>query len=65
MSGSSLPPPVDGAGNVDRNAAPPLGQSLPERILVPYPVESALPGIMCDDNRDPLFHRRTFTVPQN
>ncbi|WP_246614261.1 AbfB domain-containing protein [Paractinoplanes bogorensis] len=48
---------------VNRNAAPPIGQTLPERILVPYPVESALSGIMRNDNRDLMFYRRTFTVP--
>ncbi|BCJ75291.1 hypothetical protein CS0771_48350 [Catellatospora sp. IY07-71] len=58
-----LNPATDGAGNVNRNAAPPLGQTLPERILVPYPVESALSGIMRNDNRDLMFYRRTFTVP--
>ncbi|MFD8064761.1 AbfB domain-containing protein [Streptomyces parvulus] len=60
-----LNPPADGAGNVDRNAAPPVGQTLPERILVPYPVESALSGIMRNDNRDLMFYKRSFTVPQN
>ncbi|MFI9006045.1 AbfB domain-containing protein [Actinosynnema sp. NPDC053489] len=59
-----LNPATDAAGNVDRYAAPPLGQTLPERILVPYPVESALSGIMRNDNRDLMFYRRTFTVPQ-
>ncbi|GAA1304145.1 AbfB domain-containing protein [Saccharothrix xinjiangensis] len=59
-----LNPATDGAGNVNRYAAPPLGQTLPERILVPYPVESALSGIMRNDNRDLMFYRRTFTVPQ-
>ncbi|WP_433222601.1 AbfB domain-containing protein [Dactylosporangium sp. CS-047395] len=58
-----LNPATDGAGNVNRNAAPPIGQTLPERILVPYPVESALSGIMRNDNRDLMFYRRTFTVP--
>ncbi|MET7509671.1 AbfB domain-containing protein [Streptomyces albidoflavus] len=58
-----LNPPVDGSGNVNREAAPPLGQTLPERILVPYPVESALSGIQRNDNRDLMFYRRTFTVP--
>ncbi|WP_229074298.1 AbfB domain-containing protein [Actinoplanes sp. DH11] len=58
-----LNPATDAAGNVNRNAAPPLGQTLPERILVPYPVESALSGIMRNDNRDLMFYRRTFTVP--
>ncbi|MDX3189806.1 AbfB domain-containing protein [Streptomyces sp. MN03-5084-2B] len=57
--------PATGAnGSVDRYAAPPLGQTLPERILVPYPVESALSGIMRNDDRDLMFYRRTFTVPQ-
>ncbi|WP_238006821.1 hypothetical protein KZZ52_24540 [Dactylosporangium sp. AC04546] len=58
-----LDPATDGAGNVNRNAAPPLSQTLPERIPVPYPVESALSGIMRNDNRDLMFYRRTFTVP--
>ncbi|MET9930898.1 MULTISPECIES: AbfB domain-containing protein [unclassified Streptomyces] len=60
-----LNPPADASGNVDRNAAPPLGQTLPERILVPYPVESALSGIMRNDNRDLMFYKRSFTVPRN
>ncbi|WNV86203.1 AbfB domain-containing protein [Umezawaea sp. Da 62-37] len=59
-----LNPATDGSGGVNRNAAPPLGQTLPERVLVPYPVESALSGIMRNDNRDLMFYRRTFTVPQ-
>ncbi|KUL22100.1 AbfB domain-containing protein [Actinoplanes awajinensis] len=58
-----LNPATDGSGNVNRNAAPPIGQTLPERINVPYPVESALSGIMRNDNRDLMFYRRTFTVP--
>ncbi|WP_394618574.1 AbfB domain-containing protein [Lentzea sp. JNUCC 0626] len=60
-----LNPATDGAGNVNRYAAPPLGQTLPERVLVPYPIESALSGIMRNDNRDLMFYRRTFTVPPN
>ncbi|MER7574973.1 AbfB domain-containing protein [Streptomyces sp. NPDC126514] len=60
-----LNPPTDSSGNVNRNAAPPVGQTLPERILVPYPVESALSGIMRNDNRDLMFYKRTFTVPQS
>ncbi|MFB8026696.1 AbfB domain-containing protein [Streptomyces sp. NPDC056465] len=58
-----LNPATDGAGNVNRYAAPPVGQTLPERILVPYPVESALSGIMRNDNRDLMFYKRSFTVP--
>ncbi|MDR6322247.1 AbfB domain-containing protein [Actinoplanes couchii] len=60
-----LNPATGTGGTVDRNAAPPIGQTLPERILVPYPVESALSGIMRNDNRDLMFYRRTFTVPPN
>jgi hypothetical protein len=47
------------------NDAPVFGQILPERINVPFPVESALSGIMRapGDNRHYLFYRRLFTVP--
>ncbi|MBU2668133.1 AbfB domain-containing protein [Actinoplanes bogorensis] len=47
------------------NDAPQFGVTLPERINVPYPVESALSGVMrpANDNRHYLFYRRTFTVP--
>jgi len=48
------------AGSADLNA-PPVGQSLPERILVPYPVESALSGIMRLEER--MWYRRTIEVP--
>ncbi|WP_009943530.1 glycoside hydrolase family 2 [Saccharopolyspora erythraea] len=41
--------------------APPFGQRLPERILVPYPTESALSGIQRHEDR--MWYRRTFTVP--
>ncbi|WP_326568681.1 sugar-binding domain-containing protein [Amycolatopsis rhabdoformis] len=40
----------------------PFGQHLPERILVPYPVESALSGIMRHETR--MWYRRTFAVPE-
>ncbi|MFE2508222.1 PA14 domain-containing protein [Streptomyces naganishii] len=40
---------------------PPVGQSLAERILVPYPVESQLSGI--ERHEDRMWYRRTFTVP--
>ena len=45
--------------------APQFGTTLPERVNVPFPVESALSGIKrpADDNRHYLFYRRTFTVP--
>ncbi|MGH9061533.1 MAG: sugar-binding domain-containing protein, partial [Acidimicrobiales bacterium] len=43
--------------------APPIGRSLAERILVPYPVESALSGIMRHETQ--MWYRRTFQVPNN
>jgi hypothetical protein len=45
----------------DVGQAPPVGQSLGERVLVPYPIESALSGIQRHEDR--MFYRRTFTVP--
>jgi hypothetical protein len=42
--------------------APPLNKALPERILVPFPVESALSGVM--QRADRVWYRRTFTVPR-
>ncbi|XVV13153.1 AbfB domain-containing protein [Actinoplanes sp. CA-131856] len=47
-----------GASNI---ATPPTGQTLGEEILVPYPIESALSGIM--RRQDYSYYRRTFTVP--
>ncbi|OZM72218.1 glycoside hydrolase family 2 [Amycolatopsis antarctica] len=41
--------------------APPFGQPLGERILVPYPAESALSGIQ--RHEDNMWYRRTFEVP--
>ena len=46
----------------ERGEAPPVGRQLPERILVPFPVESALSGVMKHQNR--LWYRRLFTVPR-
>lgn len=40
---------------------PPVGRNLPERILVPYPVESQLSGLQRHEDR--MWYRRTFTVP--
>ncbi|KAF7324726.1 Alpha-L-arabinofuranosidase B [Mycena kentingensis (nom. inval.)] len=40
---------------------PPINQTLAETILVPYPMESALSGIMRHETNS--FYRRTFTVP--
>ncbi len=40
----------------------PIGKNLSERILVPFPVESALSGVMKHAER--LWYRRLFTVPK-
>ncbi|CAM4012608.1 AbfB domain-containing protein [Kibdelosporangium persicum] len=48
----------EGAPNLN---TPPIGRTLPEGVLVPYPIESALSGIM--RHEDNMFYRRTFTVP--
>ena len=45
----------------ERDTVPPIGRELAERILVPFPVESALSGIMRSAER--VWYRRTFTVP--
>ncbi|HWG42419.1 MAG TPA: glycoside hydrolase family 2 TIM barrel-domain containing protein [Gemmataceae bacterium] len=42
--------------------AVPTGKDLAERILVPFPVESALSGVMKHGDR--LWYRRLFTVPK-
>ncbi|WP_329140263.1 PA14 domain-containing protein [Streptomyces sp. NBC_00670] len=42
---------------------PPVGKTLDERILVPYPVESQLSGL--ERHEDRMWYRRTFTVPKN
>ncbi|MBZ6132281.1 glycoside hydrolase family 2 protein [Streptomyces olivaceus] len=47
------------AAGPDERPAP--GRALGERILVPYPVESALSGIMRHEPR--MFYRRRFRVP--
>lgn len=43
--------------------AVPVGKDLPERILVPYPVESALSGVMRHEDR--MVYRRRFAVPES
>ena len=43
--------------------APPVGETLAETILVPYPVESALSGIQRFDDR--VWYRRVFEVPES
>ena len=40
---------------------PPIGRELAGRVLVPYPIESALSGIQRHEDR--MWYRRTFTVP--
>ncbi|MBX6768521.1 MAG: glycoside hydrolase family 2, partial [Actinomadura rubrobrunea] len=40
---------------------PPVGRNLGERIVVPFPVESALSGLQRNEER--MWYRRTFTVP--
>jgi beta-galactosidase/beta-glucuronidase len=42
---------------------PPFGQTLDERVLVPYPIESALSGI--ERHEDRMWYRRTFQVPKS
>jgi beta-galactosidase/beta-glucuronidase len=39
----------------------PVGQALGERVLVPFPIESALSGVMRSAER--MWYRRTFDVP--
>ncbi|MFD2028965.1 LamG-like jellyroll fold domain-containing protein [Promicromonospora aerolata] len=41
--------------------APPFGETLAEKILVPYPTESELSGI--DRHEDHMWYRRTVEVP--
>ncbi|MFF0746852.1 PA14 domain-containing protein [Streptomyces sp. NPDC004111] len=43
--------------------APPVGRQLPEKVLVPYPIESQLSGI--ERHEDRMWYRRTFTVPRD
>jgi hypothetical protein len=43
--------------------AAPAGKDLPETILVPFPVESALSGVM--KRADRLWYRRLFQVPED
>jgi beta-galactosidase/beta-glucuronidase len=41
----------------------PTSDDLPEQILVPFPVESALSGVM--KHADRLWYRRTFRLPES
>jgi hypothetical protein len=47
-----------GASNIN---TPPVNTTLAEEVLVPYPIESALSGIMRHENY--MYYRKTFTVP--
>ena len=47
----------------DTGGKPPIGRELKERILVPFPVESAISGIMRHHGR--MFYRRRFIVPRS
>ncbi|MFD7894667.1 PA14 domain-containing protein [Streptomyces sp. NPDC059743] len=47
----------------EQGERPPVGRTLPEKILVPYPVESQLSGV--ERHEDRMWYRRTFTVPSN
>ncbi len=47
--------------NAVEGETPPAGRNLGEAILVPFPVESALSGIM--RHQDRMWYRRTFTIP--
>ncbi len=49
-------------GGAPAKAKPPLGLELPGKILVPFPVESALSGVM--ESHSHVWYRRTFTVPK-
>jgi glycosyl hydrolase family 2 len=48
---------------IDQVKDPPIGKELPDRILVPFCVESALSGVM--KHADRVWYRRTFEVPQD
>ena len=45
----------------DGHSAPPVGQDLPGKVLVPYPVESALSGVA--QHSDFMYYRRTVDLP--
>ncbi|MBN9502091.1 MAG: hypothetical protein BGO01_10670 [Armatimonadetes bacterium 55-13] len=45
------------------NETAPIGKAFSEKILVPYPVESAISGVMKHYER--IWYRRSFTVPSD
>ena len=55
-------PGAEGA-TVGVDAATPAGKDLSGEILVPFPVESALSGVM--EHHDRIWYRRSFNVPKN
>lgn len=46
-----------------REDAAPYGKTLSEKILVPYPIESALSGIM--EHHDRVWYRRMISIPSS
>ena len=46
----------------EEGESPPFGERLPETVLVPFPVESALSGIQREESR--MWYRRTFSTPE-
>ncbi len=51
-----------GFGKQGDETSPPLGKALDDQILVPFPVESALSGVM--RHADRLWYRKTFDLPK-
>jgi beta-galactosidase/beta-glucuronidase len=49
-------------GDASDGEPPPFGKLLPDKILVPFPMESALSGIMRRSER--AWYRRTFEIPR-
>lgn len=47
--------------SLDPSQTVPTGKDLPERILVPFPIESALSGLMKQADR--VWYRRMFRIP--
>ncbi len=45
------------------DAPAPFGKNLPIEVLVPYPIESALSGVMRKVDR--VWYRRTFRIPED
>lgn len=49
--------------DADELKSPPIGKELPDQILVPFPLESALSGVMKRSER--IAYRRLFEVPKD